>query len=674
MDVLVVSGPVDMDYGSTTSTETTRKRPSSRLRACWECKKRKLQSACEKSEPSTPLAVDALDVFAPGGEDHACQLHIGERLGKLEQLFEKFVCRKAPNVTSNIASSQDSSRTAVSTQSDEKPFKFTGLPPLPKSDGQSLADGILGARTWSSAPSIRALVEKEDGQTSSDPVHRALVALLPSQDDADVIFESSNGWMILGGTYRPSKELFVGQDPESYALCMASIAKERAIIVARTLLHLAACICALPPDFNTSRLRNIWNLEATMDNYVTTVTSLVTLSDELLLTLPGLETLLLLSVYYLNVANLRQGWLLVRRAMDLAHLMGFHRIVQARQIPQIESIESSVSVWCSLVNLDRMLGIHLRLPFASDDYPIAEDDASHRIHRARLTSICRQVAELDHEVTSQSYVQALAVDEKLESMMKEQPKDFWDVPNVPPTARTAESFDVLERLMVQMWHFELKIFIHLPFLLRAPQESRYEYSKVAALQASRNVVMRWFALRNAGITQACCRFAELSVFIAAMTLTLDILIDMATKDKPEVQKAKCSDFAMICRVISEMEKLGKASTRERIATRSAVVLKKILSSLDPSKQTLGKARLTVPYFGTLELDYKKLPVRPAFDLDSGTAKKLSSKGTADHIPVFSFVTSALWPTTNEFNNPDMDFDIILFDGLQDLDVDGNWVF
>ena len=579
----------------------------------------------------------------------------------------------------------------MSVKSNEKPFVFTGLPPLPSSDGQSLGDGIvssdplalfsgvlihnqLGTRTWNSAPSIRTLVEAEDREQSGDPVHRALAALLPSQHDANIIFESSNGWMIMNGMYKPSKELFVGQDCESYALDMAAVASERAIVVARTLLHLAICICALPPDFNTSRLKNIWNLDATMDNYVTTVTSLVTSSDELLLTLPGLQTLLLLSIYHMNIANLRQAWLVTRRAMNLAHLMGFHRIVQVKRLPPVEAIESASSIWCCLVDLDRILGLHLRLPFAADDCPIPEDMPPHSIHRSRLASICRQVADLDHEVTHQSYVQALALDEKLESMMKEQPKDFWDVPNVPPTARTAESYEVLERLMVQMWHFELKIFIHLPFLLRAPEESRYEYSKVAALQASRNIVMRWFALRNAGITQACCRFAELGVFIAAMTLTLDILIDMATKEKSEVQKSKGSDFAMICRVISEMEKLGKACTRERIAKRSAIVLKKILSSLDPSKQGLGKARLSVPYFGTIELDYKKVPVRPAFDLDSGTAKKLSSHGSSGHMPVFSFSQSALWPTTNEFGNCELDFDIVLYDGLQDLDVDGNWVF
>lgn len=605
-------------------------------------------------------------------------MHIGERLSKLEQLFEKFVCRKAPNTPASL----DSHQTATPPSSDGKPAMSCKLPPIP-----SVADGIvrllftsvpfytdlrqLGSRTWESAPPIRTLADKKD-QEPVDPIRRALVALLPSQHDADVIFESSNGWMILNGMYKPSKEIFVRKDPETYALDMSVIAEQRTIIVARTLLHLATCICSLPPEFEVSRLRNIWNLDATMENYVTTVTSLVTSSDEQLLTLPGLETLLLLATYNLNIANLRQAWLIVRRAMNLAHLMGFHRIVQVQSIPPVDAIETAAWIWRNLVDLDRVLGLHLRLPFASDDYPITEDLAPHINHRSRLATLCRQVSELDGEVTPQSYVQALALDEKLESMMKEQPKEFWDVPNVPPTARTLESYEVLERLMVQIWHFELKIFVHLPFLLRAPHESRFEYSKVAALQASRNIVMRWFALRNAGITQACARFGEMGVFIAAMTLTLDILIDMAMKEKAEVQKAKGSDFAMICRVIGELEKLGKATTREKIAARSAVALKKILSSLDPSKQTQGKARLTVPYFGTIEMDYKKLPVRPPFDLDSDTAKKLNSEGTGAHPPVFSFVRNALWPTVVE--DCDLDFDIVLFDGLQDMDVDGNWVF
>jgi hypothetical protein len=480
----------------------------------------------------------------------------------------------------------------------------------------------------------------------------------------------------LDGIYKASRDIYVNRDPQSYALDMNAISRERPIIVARTLLHLAICINSLPPEFDHSLLANIWSLDATMQNYVTTVTTLITSSDELMLTLHGLETLLLLALFHMNSANLRQSWLIIRRGLNLAHLMGFHRIIAQPDLhPPIPAVSNAKMIWRSFVDLDRYLGLHLRLPFAADDYPLPDDADLHLTHKSKINALARQIAELDRDISPQGYASALAIDERLESTMREMPKEFWEVPNIPSTARSPESFAALERLMVQMWHFEMKVFIHLPYLLRAPKDGRYEYSKVTALQASRNMLMRWFALRNASITQACCRFAEIGVFIAAVTLTLDIVIELGTKEKSEVQRSKGTDFAMICRLIGEMEKLAKASPREKIATRSAIVLKKILSSLDPSKQSTGKARLTVPFFGTIDLDYQKLPVRPNFDIDSETGKMMNaSTTTGQHLPVFSFVSNALWPPMEEGHDSDLDWDIMLFDGLEDRDTEGNWVF
>lgn len=481
--------------------------------------------------------------------------------------------------------------------------------------------------------------------------------------------------MILDGIYRASKDLYANKDPQSYVLDMAAVRGEPGIIVARTLLHLAICITSLPPEFDQTRLSNIWCLDATMQTYVSTVTTLITSSDELMLTLHGLETLLLLAIFHMNSANLRQAWLVIRRGLNLAHLMGFHRIItQPECDPPVLAVQNAKMIWRNLVNLDRYLGLHLRLPFAADEYPLPEDADLHCAHRSRVNDLSRQVADLEREVSPQAYAAALALDEKLESTMKELPREFWEVPNIPSTARSPESFATLERLMVQMWHFEMKIFIHLPYLLRAPRDSRYEFSKVTALQASRNILMRWFALRNASITQACCRFAEIGVFIAAVTLVLDIVIELGMKEKSEVQKSKGTDFAMICRLIGEMEKLAKASSREKIAARSAVVLKKMLSSLDPARGPMGKARLTIPFFGTIELEYKKLPVRPLFDIDSKTGRMMNAPTTGQHAPVFSFVSNSLWPPVEEGYDCALDWDIVLFDGLEDRDTEGNWVF
>ncbi|KAF2830822.1 hypothetical protein CC86DRAFT_284227 [Ophiobolus disseminans] len=649
--------------------EGSKKRPSKSLRrACWECKRPKIE------QTASPPDTSSIDSLPPDRmNSNACPLHIGERLSKLEQLFEKFVCRK----TSTPGLSSDVSRNRTLARSSDKGSDF-GLPEI-SSDAQSissLGDGILGAQTWTSAPSIRTLVDDQDNtqHANCDAAQRSLAALLPSQHDADIIFESSNGWMILESIYKASQDIYVNKDRQSYALDMEAVGRERSIIVARTLLHLAICINSLPPEFEQSRLANIWSLEATMQNYVSTVTTLITSSDEMMLTLHGLETLLLLALFHMNSANLRQAWLIVQRGLNLAHLMGFHRIItQSDSNPPIPAVSNAKMIWRSFVDIDRYLGLHLRLPFAADDYPLPDDADARLTHKWRINALTRQVAELDGHITPQGYASALALDEKLESIMKGMPKEFWEVPNIPSTARSPESFAALDRLMVQLWHFEMKLFIHLPYLLRATTDRRYEYSKVTALQASRNILMRWFALRNAAITQACCRFAEIGVFIAAVTLTLDIVIELATMEKPEVQKRKGTDFAMICRLIGEMEKLAKASTREKIAARSATVLKKMLSSLDPSRRSAGKARLTIPYFGTIELDYRKLPARPNFDVDSETAKKMGATTTGPHLPVFSFVSNNLWPPTEE-GCEELNWDIVLFDGLEDCDTEGNWVF
>ncbi|KAE8838353.1 hypothetical protein HRS9139_02736 [Pyrenophora teres f. teres] len=666
-----------MESTSNTSNDFTRKRPYRSLRrACWECKKRKVHGHGMQTNANSQANTESL-VPDRAEEQSTCSKHIAERLYKIEQVFERFVCRKSSVIGTSTAVPQSPTLTSLCSSAKESKVSVQGI----SSDAQnarSLGDGGLGTHACTSPPPIRTPDDRVDSRgpyTRNEGTHQTLAALLPSQHDADIIFESSNGWMILDGIYRASQDIYVHRDMQSYALDMQAVAKERSIIVGRTLLHLAVCINSLPPNFDCTRLSNISDLDATMEKYVTTVCSLIISSDEQMMTLHGLETLLLLAIHHMNSASLRQAWLIVRRGLSLAQLMGFQRIISVKDLsPPIQGVSNAKRIWCSFVDLDRYLGLHLRLPFGAEDYALSEGADEYLVHRARINQITKQVADLHGDVSPQSYAAALALDEQLETSTMELQKEFWEVPNIPTTARSPECHAVLERLMVQAWHFETRIFIHLPYLLRAHQDKRYDYSKVTALQASRNVLMRWFALRNAQITQACCRFAEIAVFMAAVTLTLDIVIELGTKDKNEVQNTKGTDFAMICRLITEMEKLANTSSREKIAARTAIVLKKILSSLDPSKQSTGKVRHVIPFFGTVELEAKKVPIRPMFNVDSDVGKLMKTTATGDHLPVFAFTRNSLWPRVESVEDVDFDWDIILFDGLEDRDVEGNWVF
>ncbi|USP81608.1 hypothetical protein yc1106_08882 [Curvularia clavata] len=668
-----------MDLPNNTSNHAKKRISKSPHRSCWQCKKRRIHGNVVQKSVTSLSSLDQTMTVPAGEEEHTCSVHMAERLSKLEQLFERFVCRK--NSTSCASNGMPQSPPLTAPGSHERTSKWCKSESMSDTpNATSIGDGILGAQTWTSAPSIRTLVDKQESKAQSeghenDPAHKCLVAMLPSQHDADVVFESSNGWMILDGIYRASKDIYVHQDIQSYALDMQAVAQERTIIVARTLLHLAICINALPPDFDMSRLSSIRDLDGTMKNYVAIVTSMVASSDEQMMTLHGLETLLLLAFYHVNNGSLRHSWLVVRRGLNLAHLMGFQRIVSHGNCkPNIPTLCNARGIWRTFVDLDRYLSLYLRLPFGAEGYPLPPDADQHLIHRSRINEISRQVAELDREVSPQGYSAALKLDERLESYMRELPKEFWEIPNVPSTARSPESLAALDRLIVQVLHFETKIFIHLPYLLRAHHDGRYDYSKVTALHASRNVLMRWFALRNANITQACCRVAETAVFIAAVTLVLDIVIELGSKDKMEVQKTKGADFAMVCRLIGEMEKLARTSTREKTAARSAMALKKILTSLDPSKQAAGKTRHTIPFFGTVEMEFQKLPVRTGFDVDSDAGKLMDTTASAHRLPVFSFTNNSLWPQPEGDSASELDWDIIVFDGLEDRDTQGNWVF
>lgn len=103
-------------------------------------KKRKTQASSGPNDPNCPYQMagprpENVD------EENTCALHIGERLSKLEQLFDKFVCRKP----SSAGESLDLSRSPTLVDSNEKISKFVGLPEF-SSDTQSISsigDGIV---------------------------------------------------------------------------------------------------------------------------------------------------------------------------------------------------------------------------------------------------------------------------------------------------------------------------------------------------------------------------------------------------------------------------------------------------------------------------------------------------------------------------------------------------
>lgn len=104
----------------------------------------------------------------------------------------------------------------------------------------------------------------------------------------------------------------------------------------------------------------------TMSLVVKTASRLVTSNDELLDTLEGIECLMIESMYHNNAGHLRRAWLINRRAMAFAQLMGLHTgDCRSTKILKKDT-RSRIGpeyMWFRIVASDRYLSLMLGLPY-----------------------------------------------------------------------------------------------------------------------------------------------------------------------------------------------------------------------------------------------------------------------------------------------------------------------
>ena len=124
---------------------------------------------------------------------------------------------------------------------------------------------------------------------------------------------------------------------------------------ARKLIQLALCLHQLEKPVYDAAQR-----------YVDIVSRFVTSQDFLMDSIDGIETLMLESCYYINVGNIRGAWLIIRRALAIAQLIGLP--LQTREADCREE-----NVWFRLVLGDRSLSWMLGLPLAIIDNTFASE-------------------------------------------------------------------------------------------------------------------------------------------------------------------------------------------------------------------------------------------------------------------------------------------------------------
>lgn len=237
-----------------------------------------------------------------------------------------------------------------------------------------------------------------------------------------------------------------------------------------------------------------------------------------------------------------------------------------------------------------------------------------------MFDLTTRIIDRNQNEPAHTYTMTQEIDEAFESLASEMGEDWWSVPDDVPGDHSASTVKLFDRLMFQIIYFQFVALLHLPFMLRAATERRYEYSKFSCMKSSREMVNRYLALRRTTVGTFCCRVIDFGAFTATVTIFLGLLEPSSNRDGRDKQQ-RGNDRKLVETVLQLMEEISRPG-KDLVAKQSASALRSLLAIDSPSGERTTNLKLSIPYFGTISI------VRPPIATESTGTQSLSSSQSA----------------------------------------------
>ena len=396
------------------------------------------------------------------------------------------------------------------------------------------------------------------------------------------------------------------------------------VLIARHMLLLANFLQHLHPNLHHEMESLPESPRAIMERLAHLASSHITMNDKLLSSIEGLECVVIEAVYHANMGNLRRSWVLCRRAISIAQLMGISRSNNQAQYKLLNpgTIYYPHLMWFRIVALDRQLSLMLGLPQGSPDKSMASeamlvnDTPIGRLERVHCVIASRILERNESHFADDTLTRTL--DLELQAAAKSLPSKWWLVPKLVASTDTRAQFWDARRLYAQIVHYNLLNQLHLPYMLRSSSTQRkHEYSRITCINASRDILSRFTTLRSFNGISYSCRIIDFLTLMAAMTLLLAHLDGRHAGAENLLSHQYYSDRAMIEQVQENMEELNGLYS-DALSAQSADLLRRLLTiEVDPAEGECDKTvsvqedgtpqdndavvSVHIPYFGIIKI-------------------------------------------------------------------------
>jgi hypothetical protein len=354
------------------------------------------------------------------------------------------------------------------------------------------------------------------------------------------------------------------------------------VLLAKQMLLFASALRYLSPTETIPGLDK--HHHRIMDDLSKAAIRTVVTNDSLLGSLEGLENIILEAFYHTDSGDIRQAWITLRRAVMVAQLLGLHRSGHHRykMIDSRNNIDPQ-TIWSSIVYMERVASLLSGLPTSTADIVLTRQETQNDISNGSglltdLGNVAGKILKRNQiEIPQQALDLTKQIDEELLRISGTLPPTFWRPAEFAGlTSDSLDTFDEIRRVFDHSSYYTLIIQLHMPHMLCPTHSTQRMYSKMACVNASREILTRQIALRTFNPVTACCRMNDFMALIAGMTLMLahatshcressgNVLAHQRLGDRAMVQRAlECITF------ISELQE-------DQLAVRCASLLKDLL--------------------------------------------------------------------------------------------------
>ncbi|KAJ5291208.1 hypothetical protein N7478_000459 [Penicillium angulare] len=633
---IIMSATIQTDLYRTLAPPEDQQPPRKKIRkgtrSCWECKHRKVrchfvsdgdQSCRECLARGTTCQSQDLPEPNVHESDRAS---LGDRLGRVESLLERVLHR-----LDTIGSVEEARELPSTAAYDGFASSAAATPANENAPALSLFDnGLLGFRRSDvTTPSMTLCA---DMNRDLEKLSHELLSLLPSNTSLNRLEEANSCWWLVRA------QCFQNYEESLLPSAVAARSHRHPTAVAKVLLWVGICLQQLPRGFDTHSLELPYSPTRLIAESVRVVARSITSDEILSSSIDGLECLVLQGVLYNNDGKLRSAWLSYRRAINVAQVIGLHRL-PTESIGESNSVSGARVIWNHIIYADRYLSLMLGMYHGVPDVALdPERGVDQSISTSCMDLLCRiagSIIERNQKFSSAtpSMVRVTqTIDAELMSIYIE-PVVGDSITSSPE--KSTERAQAYMKLMTQLWHYQLIAWLHLPLLLDSGR--RYDYSWQSCLDASRSIITCYTSIRRLTADSFCCKSLDFQAFTAAVTLLINIL-------GPAGQSSLNSDdWLSIETVITTLEVLAEGEPPDKVASRGLAVLRFLKgvatgdsvarsdnsNGIPPIESHPGRIKVDIPYFGTISLDRtirSDLPERWQYDANR------SKSFTVDPIP------------------------------------------